>query len=256
MNAPLPTMPASPRLESPPVPGSSLSTISRLLHEEEPTRWIRLLDQFRYWRWRAHERMRGPVKRLLDIGLASFGLLLGSPIVAAIALAIKLDDGGPILYRQVRVARSGRLFLCLKFRSMRVDADRLRDALVQAQGASGGVRFKSRHDPRITRVGRLLRRTSLDEFPQLWNVLRGEMSLVGPRPPIPPEVANYRAREWRRLDVDAGLTCIWQVSGRSCIPFRQQVEMDLAYIQHESVGLDLKLIAKTIPAVISGRGAW
>lgn len=244
------------RAEVAPIPGSSASTIFRILGEEPPTLCIRMRDHARWLGWRLQERMRRPVKRTLDIVLAGLGLLLGSPLVAAIAVAIKLDDGGPILYRQVRVAKNGRLFLCLKFRSMRVDADRLRAALVAAQGASGGVRFKSRQDPRITRVGRMLRRTSLDEFPQLWNVLRGEMSLVGPRPPIPAEVAAYRAREWRRLDVDAGLTCIWQVSGRSCIPFRQQVEMDLAYIQHESVGLDLRLIAKTIPAVISGKGAW
>jgi lipopolysaccharide/colanic/teichoic acid biosynthesis glycosyltransferase len=143
-----------------------------------------------------------------------------------------------------------------KFRSMYVDAEARTAALLARNEMGGGVIFKMKQDPRITRVGKYIRRASIDELPQLWNVLRGEMSLVGPRPPVPGEVSQYSLSDRRRLEVRPGITCIWQVSGRSEIPFAQQVELDAAYIESQSIWMDLKLLAKTIPAVLLGRGAY
>jgi lipopolysaccharide/colanic/teichoic acid biosynthesis glycosyltransferase len=150
----------------------------------------------------------------------------------------------------------GRLFQMYKFRSMRSGAERLAQGLAANNEMAGGVTFKMRDDPRTTAVGRVLRRGSIDELPQLWNVIKGEMSLVGPRPPLPSEVAKYSLAERRRLDVTPGITCIWQVSGRSEIPFDRQVELDVAYIESQSLSVDLKLLLKTIPAVLMGRGAY
>jgi exopolysaccharide biosynthesis polyprenyl glycosylphosphotransferase len=196
------------------------------------------------------------MKRAIDIA-GSIGLLmLLSPLLIAIAILVKLSSRGPVFYRQTRVTKWGRLFEMYKFRSMAADADqRAKDLLAQNEMA-GGVTFKMKRDPRITRIGRLLRRGSIDELPQLWNVLRGEMSLVGPRPPLPSEVAKYSLAERRRLDVTPGITCIWQVSGRSEIPFERQVELDVAYIESQSLRGDLAILLKTIPAVLMGRGAY
>jgi exopolysaccharide biosynthesis polyprenyl glycosylphosphotransferase len=195
------------------------------------------------------------VKRLMDIVGAGLGLVLLSPLFAAIAVAIKLDSPGPVLFTQMRAGKGGKPFRFYKFRSMRADAERLRKSLDHMNQASGPV-FKLRDDPRITRVGAVLRRFSLDELPQLFNVLKGDMSLVGPRPPLLEEVARYEPRHLRRLAVTPGITCIWQVSGRSDIPFERWVEMDVEYIQNRSLLLDLKLLLLTIPAVLSGRGAY
>ena len=196
------------------------------------------------------------VRRTLDVAVSGALLLALLPLFALIALAIVVEDRGPVLYAQDRLGRDGRYFRFLKFRSMRSDADRLREQVVTETGASGGVRFKDRHDPRITRVGRVLRRFSLDELPQLVHVLRGDMALVGPRPPIPEEVARYDANEWQRLAVTPGLTCLWQTSGRSELSFERQVELDLDYIERRSLSFDLRLLWRTIPAVVGGRGAW
>lgn len=207
--------------------------------------------------WRVRTNMLGMVKRLLDLLVSLVALLLLAPLLLAVALAIKLHDGGPVLFWQKRVGLRGREFPFPKFRSMCVNAEAVRAALLQDnQHGREGVTFKMKRDPRITPVGRLIRRTSIDELPQLWCVLRGDMSLVGPRPPIPPEVARYTLRDRERLLVTPGLTCIWQVEGRSEIPFDQQVELDIRYIQRRSIATDLMLLAKTVPAVIRGRGAY
>lgn len=194
-------------------------------------------------------------KRLVDIVVSGSVLLLFLPLWIVIALLVKLD-GGPMLYWQTRVGRNGREFPFPKIRSMVVNADILR-AKLEAENEHGGkgVTFKLENDPRITRVGRFLRRTSLDEIPQLWCVFNGEMSLVGPRPALPIEVARYTVEQRRRLEVKPGLTCIWQVSGRSQIPFEGQIMMDLEYIRTRSFTGDLILLAKTVPAVFFGRGA-
>ena len=195
-------------------------------------------------------------KRAVDAGLTGLGMLLLSPLFALLAALIKLDSPGPVLFSQTRVGRDGVPFRCWKFRSMFVDAEQRKNELLAHNEMAGGTTFKMKRDPRITRVGRLIRRASLDELPQLWNVFVGDMSLVGPRPPLPQEVAEYSAHDRRRLAVQPGITCIWQVSGRSDIPFPEQVLMDLDYIERRSLWLDLSLLARTIPAVLLGRGAY
>lgn len=195
------------------------------------------------------------LKRVMDICGAIFALLVLSPLLLLAALVVKLSDGGPVFYVHRRVGLRGREFTCYKFRTMRVDADRFQEELLHLNSHSDPRTFKIPDDPRITRIGRWLRRTSFDEVPQFWNVLRGEMSLVGPRPPVPKEVDLYSARDLRRLEAKPGLTCIWQVSGRSRLPFPQQLEMDIEYIRKRSLLFDLKLIALTIPAVLSADGA-
>jgi lipopolysaccharide/colanic/teichoic acid biosynthesis glycosyltransferase len=200
----------------------------------------------------------GPgLRRLLDILGASLGLVLASPVLLVAALALKLGSRGPVLFRQERLGQHGRPFQMLKLRTMRVGADAEKARLAaQVRGAVDGVRFKLRMDPRITPVGRALRKLSIDELPQLWNVLRGDMTLVGPRPPVWLEVARYRARELRRLEVRPGLTCLWQVEGRSDLSFEQQVALDLEYIDRITPLQELRILAKTIPAVLTGRGAY
>ena len=196
-------------------------------------------------------------KRGLDLALVLPALILLSPLFLMVALAIKLYDRGPVLFWQQRVGLNGRVFSFPKFRSMCVNAEAVRAALLATnEHGSDGVTFKMKRDPRITPIGRLIRRTSIDELPQLWSIVRGDMSLVVPRPPLVSEVARYTMQERQRLSVTPGLTCIWQVNGRSEIPFPQQVEMDIFYIQQRSLGNDIKLIAKTVPAVIRGRGAY
>jgi exopolysaccharide biosynthesis polyprenyl glycosylphosphotransferase len=195
------------------------------------------------------------VKRALDVILVGGGLLAISPILLAIAFAIKLDARGPVFYRQTRVGKNGRHFSMLKFRSMCVGADK-RLAELRHQNEASGPLFKIKADPRITRVGRILRRYSLDELPQLFNVLRGDMSLVGPRPPLPAEVAEYEDWQLGRLRAVPGLTGLWQVSGRSEVPFHDMVRLDLHYIRNWSLALDVEILMRTLPAVISSRGAY
>lgn len=195
-------------------------------------------------------------KRALDVAASLLLLLALAPLLATIALLVYLEDRGPVLYAQVRIGEGGRPFRMFKFRSMVVDADARRADLETDDLATDGLRFKMRRDPRITRIGRWIRRASIDELPQLWNVLRGEMSLVGPRPAIPSEVEQYDARERRRLNAAPGITCTWQVAGRSELPFDRQVDLDLRYIAERSFWLDLGLLLRTVPAVLSGRGAY
>jgi lipopolysaccharide/colanic/teichoic acid biosynthesis glycosyltransferase len=194
-------------------------------------------------------------KRLLDIAGASAGLLLAAPFLLVAAIAIRLDSPGPVFHRAVRVGRGGRKFRFLKLRSMRVGAEELRGLLLHLNQAKGPA-FKLHDDPRVTRVGRILRKTSLDELPQLWHVFTGEMSLVGPRPPFPEEVERYEPWMLRRLSVRPGLTCLWQVSGRSDLPFDEWMRLDLEYVDRCSFLMDAAILLRTIPAVLSGRGAY
>ena len=194
-------------------------------------------------------------KRIIDVVGASLMLLLGWPLFLLIAIAIKLDSPGPVLFRQVRVGKDHRRFRMYKFRSMREGAEHELDALRELNEADGPI-FKLHNDPRITRTGQFLRRTSLDEMPQLINVLRGEMSLVGPRPPIPEEVAQYQPWHLNRLTVPPGMTGLWQVSGRSELTFDEMVLLDLYYIEHWSPWLDLSILLRTVPKVIFGEGAY
>jgi exopolysaccharide biosynthesis polyprenyl glycosylphosphotransferase len=194
-------------------------------------------------------------KRTSDIILSLAGLILLSPLMLLISVATKLDSPGPVLFKQVRVGKGGRSFLCYKFRSMRQGAEEERPQLADRDEAVGPT-FKIRHDPRCTRVGRFLRRTSLDELPQFYNVLRGEMSLVGPRPAIPFEVEQYQEWHRRRLEVWPGMTGLWQVSGRSRLTFDEMCLLDIYYLENWSPLLDLKIALKTIPAVLAGTGAY
>jgi exopolysaccharide biosynthesis polyprenyl glycosylphosphotransferase len=195
------------------------------------------------------------LKRGLDIVGATLGIVLLAPLAIVIAVAIRLDSPGPVHYRQKRLGRYGRTFTCLKFRSMYENADQMKDELAQHNEASGPL-FKMRDDPRLTRVGRTLRRFSLDELPQLWNVLLGDMSLVGPRPPTPNEVTEYKDWHRRRLDVAPGMTGLWQVSGRSDLTFDEMVMLDLFYAENWSLALDLRILLRTIPSVLRGTGAY
>ncbi len=194
------------------------------------------------------------LKRVTDVSLSLLLLVLGLPMVVLIALAVKITSGGTVLYRQTRCGLNGRLFTLYKFRTMVEDAHDQKDDLEHLNEMDGPV-FKLRDDPRVTRLGRVLRKFSLDEVPQLWNVLRGDMSLVGPRPPIPEEVAQYTRWQRRRLSMKPGLTCLWQISGRNNIDFNRWIELDLEYIDSWSPALDFKILLKTIPVVLTGRGA-
>lgn len=196
------------------------------------------------------------LKRVVDISVAGGMLLLLAPLLLFVALIIRVESPGPVLFHQVRIGYRGRPFKFWKFRSMYQDAEQRRRQLEQANEMQGGVLFKMKKDPRVTMVGRFIRKFSIDELPQLWNVLVGDMSLVGPRPALPGEVARYSLQDRGRLDAAPGITCIWQVSGRSNIPFEQQVKMDLRYIRFQSVTQDLKILLQTVPAVLTGRGAY
>lgn len=195
-------------------------------------------------------------KRALDVVAAVTLLTVLSPLFAVVALLIKLTSRGPVLFAQKRVGKGGKEFRFYKFRSMVVDAEARKASLLAQNDHRNGVTFKMKADPRMTWVGKLIRRTSVDELPQLWNVLVGDMTLVGPRPAVPAEVAKYTRRERQRLAVTPGLTCIWQVSGRGDVAFDGQVKMDLDYIRSRSLWLDLALLFRTVPAVLSARGAY
>lgn len=219
-----------------------------------------VLRNLRFWRkkyvWLVVVGGAKALKRAIDIVAALTLLVCLAPLFAAIALAIKLTDRGPVLFWQTRVGRWGREFPFPKFRSMVVNAEKLKDALLAENQHKNSITFKMKRDPRVTWIGRIIRKLSIDELPQLWCVLKGDMSLVGPRPPVPREVAQYTLADRRRLDATPGLTCIWQVSGRGDIPFPQQVELDVQYIESQSLWFDVKLLLKTVPAVLLGKGAY
>jgi lipopolysaccharide/colanic/teichoic acid biosynthesis glycosyltransferase len=194
------------------------------------------------------------VKRVLDVALCIAALVVSAPLFLAIAALIKLTDGGPIFFAQRRVGLGGRTFQMLKFRSMVVDAEQLKPSLAAANESNGPV-FKMQRDPRVTAVGRFIRRYSIDELPQLVNVLLGDMSVVGPRPSLPAEVARYKPWQHRRFAVRPGLTCLWQTSpGRYRIPFDEWMRLDLKYIEQWSLALDLLLILRTVRVVVTGTG--
>ena len=207
--------------------------------------------------WRLTAGSGRIAKRLLDIFVATSALVLLSPLLLIVATLIKLTDRGPVLFWQTRVGKWGKTFRFPKFRSMVVNAEALRAQLSRTNvHGKDGVTFKMKNDPRITRVGRFIRRTSIDELPQLWCVLKGDMSLVGPRPALANEVDRYTLDDRRRLDATPGLTCTWQVAGRSDIPFPEQLRLDIEYIERQSLSEDLRLLLRTVPAVVSGRGAY
>lgn len=194
------------------------------------------------------------IKRVMDFCLALLTLTLFSPLFIILAVLIKRDSKGPVFFIQKRCGLNGRVFSLIKFRSMVPEAEKMQDQLRDLNEMAGPV-FKITQDPRVTRIGSWLRKTSLDELPQLINVLKGDLSLVGPRPPLPSEVALYKRWQRRRLSVKPGITCIWQISGRNNINFDEWMKLDLHYIDHWSLSLDLKILIRTIPAVLSGRGA-
>jgi len=234
-------------------------------------------DQVKYWaaagtpggRLRARIRMRAKMavwksvilfsyglKRVLDLVISGTALVCGSPIFLVTAALIKLEDGGPVFFRQQRVGYRGKLFGMYKFRSMVTNAEEVKKRLEAENEMKGGVIFKMKNDPRITRIGRFIRKYSIDELPQFWNVFCGDMSVVGPRPPLSREVAEYSPEDRQRLLAKPGITCLWQVSGRSDIDFRGQVKLDIDYIRSTSVFTDLELLVLTIPAVLMGKGAY
>lgn len=196
------------------------------------------------------------LKRIGDIVISSILLVTLIPLFLIISILIKWHDKGPVFYVTNRVGKWGKEFRFPKFRSMKIGSEKMLEVSHLKNEKEGTKRFKLKDDPRVTPIGKMLRKTSVDELPQLWCVLKGEMSLVGPRPPLPSEVAQYTLEERRRLDVVPGLTCFWQVEGRSEIPFSKQVELDLQYIESQSIWVDLKILIQTIPAVIFGKGAY
>jgi exopolysaccharide biosynthesis WecB/TagA/CpsF family protein len=202
-----------------------------------------------HWTFRA-------MRRFLDVSVSLSALLVLLLPLSLVALLIKLESPGPVFFSQNRVGKWGVLFKMYKFRSMCVDAEVLKTALADQNEMDNGVIFKMKADPRVTKIGKFIRKFSIDELPQLWNVLVGDMALVGPRPPVPQEVAEYTIDNRRRLEIKPGITCIWQVSGRSEIPFVEQVELDVDYINTHSFLTDIKILLRTIPAVLKGKGAY
>jgi exopolysaccharide biosynthesis polyprenyl glycosylphosphotransferase len=194
------------------------------------------------------------LKRALDLALASTLLIAAAPLLLLIAVLVRLTSPGPAIYRQLRCGLNGRKFQLLKFRSMYQDAEQMRPSVEHLNEMDGPV-FKSSRDPRVTSVGRFLRKTSLDELPQLLNILKGDMSFVGPRPPLPDEVARYEKWQRRRLRMKPGLTCLWALAGRNQLNFTQWMQLDMEYIDNWSLALDFKILLRTIPRVLSGRGA-
>jgi lipopolysaccharide/colanic/teichoic acid biosynthesis glycosyltransferase len=216
----------------------------------------KLFFLWKRWSWRFVVGFAKGLKRFLDIVISFFSLLALSWLFLLIAILIKATDGGPIFYASLRAGKWGKPFSFYKFRSMRVGADKEKTDLLAHNVHKEGHTFKIKEDPRITWIGRILRRWSFDELPQLYNVLKGEMSLVGPRPALVEEVAHYSLEERCRLEVTPGMTGLWQVSGRADIAFPKQVELDVAYIESQSILTDLVILLKTFPAVLLGRGAY
>jgi exopolysaccharide biosynthesis WecB/TagA/CpsF family protein len=220
------------------------------------THWRQVSARLKQFIWISYLRSTHLIKRLMDITGAVSLMTLLSPLLLIFAVLVKVTSAGPVFFKQKRVGEKGRRFQMYKFRSMYKDSEeRLRELLPHNE-IPGGVIFKIKNDPRITPIGAVMRRWSIDELPQLWNVLKGDMSLVGPRPPLPSEVKSYTLPQRRRLDATPGLTCTWQVSGRCDIPFERQVELDVNYIECQSLKLDLKLLFQTVIAVLQHRGAY
>ena len=212
--------------------------------------------QMRMLIWHLTIRCSAFFKRFMDIVLALAAVIVGSPFFLLTALIVKVTSPGPIIFSQIRVGRYGRHFKFYKFRSMYIDAEARKAELLKHNESGDGVIFKMKRDPRITPVGRFIRKFSIDELPQFFNVLLGDMSLVGPRPPLPQEVRAYSLEERKRLNITPGITCLWQVSGRSELPFQKQMALDKEYIASRSAWKDFVILLKTIPAILTGKGAW
>lgn len=234
----------------------STSTISRFNQSGLGLRGAVYRYRVRHFFWTFTVLTATALKRILDIVASGLAILALSPIFIIVTILIKLESPGPVVFSQVRVGQYGRYFTMYKFRSMRTDAEEIKKQLMEQNEMDGGVLFKMKNDPRITRTGQFIRKYSIDELPQFWNVLNGTMSLVGPRPPVPSEVDQYSIRDRRRLDIKPGITCIWQVSGRSEITFAEQVELDVDYIDSHGFLTDIKILLKTVPAVLLGKGAY
>jgi exopolysaccharide biosynthesis polyprenyl glycosylphosphotransferase len=232
----------------------ALPAYSLRLERARPADPAAVADGYLHYLTHAPRPYQRSVKRLFDIFVSAATLVVLSPLFVAVAALIKLTSKGPVFFRQARVGLHGRPFNMFKFRTMIVNAEALKEQLLGRNEQSGPV-FKIKNDPRITQIGGFLRKHSIDELPQLINVLRGDMSIVGPRPPVAQEVARYEAWQRRRLSVRPGLTCIWQVSGRNQITFQEWMYLDMLYIDHWSITDDLNLILRTLPIVLTGRGA-
>lgn len=193
-------------------------------------------------------------KRVMDVLGASMGLILLSPIIITVAILIKFTSKGPIFFSQKRVGKNGKLFEMYKFRSMVVNAEELKEKLA-AQNEMSGPMFKMKDDPRITGIGKFIRKTSIDELPQLWNIIKGDMSLVGPRPSLPKEVKQFEGWMYRRLAVKPGLTCYWQVSGRNNIDFEDWMKLDIRYVDERNLWIDIMLIFKTVGVLFGDKNA-
>ena len=230
--------------------------IRHVLEELKNRKRQRGSSERRLWAWRLTVRLSYMLKRSFDIVFSALALVLLFPLFLVVAILIKATSRGPVFFVQIRVGRYGRLFPFYKFRSMYRDAEKRKADLLEQNQSADGVIFKMKKDPRITPIGRIIRRTSIDELPQFLNVFFGDMSLVGPRPPVPAEVSQYSLEDRKRLMVKPGLTCLWQVSGRSDIPFKQQVRLDKEYIRSQSLWRDLVILLRTVPAILSGKGAY
>jgi len=219
-------------------------------------RLFRLRQRWKLLIWELGLRSIYAFKRTVDILGGLVALILLAPLFLLVALAIVIEDGRPVFFVQQRVGLNGLVFNFYKFRSMVRNADKLKATLLAQNESGDGVIFKMKRDPRITRTGAWVRRFSVDEFPQFLNVLKGDLAIVGPRPPVPREVAQYSIEERKRLHVKPGLTCLWQIQGRSEIPFKEQVRLDLQYIHSQSLRNDLWIMLQTIPAILLGHGAY
>jgi len=228
--------------------------MSLLIDKSSPRRRIMISCKVAFWQMTIF--ISHLIKRCFDTIASAILFVLFTPLYLFTALCIYIESPGPVIYKQIRVGLNGKHFYFYKFRSMVMNADKLKDNLIKENESEDGVIFKMKDDPRITRTGKIIRKLSIDELPQLYNVLIGDMSLVGPRPPLPREVAEYTMEERKRLHVIPGITCIWQVSGRSDIPFNEQVQLDKEYIKSKSIIKDIWILVMTIPAVITGKGAY
>jgi lipopolysaccharide/colanic/teichoic acid biosynthesis glycosyltransferase len=212
--------------------------------------------QMRMLIWHITIRTSIAFKRLMDTVLSVAASILRTPVLLLVAFLVKVTSPGPIIFWQVRVGKYGSHFKFYKFRGMYIDAEARKAELLKHNESGDGVIFKMKNDPRITPFGRFIRKFSIDELPQLFNVLLGDMSLVGPRPPLPSEVRTYSLEERKRLNITPGITCLWQVSGRSELPFSKQIALDKEYIASQSAWKDFLILLKTIPAILTGKGAW
>lgn len=229
-------------------------TVALPIEQKYPLEWEHIATRFEKDPNISQKPLYDCVKRIFDIVCSCIALIFFSWLFLLVAIAIKIEDGGPVFYSQTRVGKNGKFFVMHKFRSMYVDADRMKAQLLE-QNEMNGPTFKMENDPRVTRVGRFIRRTSIDELPQLVNILEGSMSVVGPRPPLGAEVVQYDDYAMRRLSVKPGLTCYWQCSGRSNIDFDEWMYLDNKYIDDRSLWTDIKIVFRTIPAVLKGEGS-